>query len=246
MYWRMGGPTPSTVVIGDVHGCGTELRTLLRRVDQHAPRCRLIFIGDLFTKGPQPDLVVSEILSRRARRQRIDLVCGNHELKLRSALRAHHRGVALNHLSGSSARALRTLSGAGMLDDVQQLLEEAVANVEISGGRPRWVCLHGGIDPRRGLSGTSDSVKVHRRAAPGARDWWWDYDGSEGLMIVGHKPLAEPLRVRRQDGRPIVVNVDTGCATGGALTAYWIERDRFLTVPSRQPSRALLLKRSAA
>ncbi len=242
----MGGGTPSTVVIGDVHGCGVELRSLLRRIDQHSPRCRLIFIGDLFTKGPRPDLVLSEILTRRARRQRVDLVCGNHELKLRSALRAHRRGVQLHHLSGSSARTLRTLSDAGMLDDVNPLLEEAVGNVEISGGRPRWVCLHAGIDPMRGLRGTSDSVKVHRRAAPGARDWWWDYDGSDGLMIVGHKPLSAPLRVCRSDGRPIVVNVDTGCAAGGALTAYWIERDRFLSVPSRQSARATVLKRSAA
>ena len=60
--------------------------------------------------------------------------------------------------------------------------------------------------------------------------------GRDGLIIVGHKPLREPLLLRR-DGRPIVVNVDTGCAYGGALTGYVVEEERFLQVPSRQPAR---------
>ena len=70
--------------------------------------------------------------------------------------------------------------------------------------------------------------------APGAQEEL--YDGRDGLLIVGHKPLFEPLMVRRA-GQPAVVNVDTGCAYGGALTGYIVEEDRFLQVPSRQPPR---------
>ena len=51
--------------------------------------------------------------------------------------------------------------------------------------------------------------------------WYDDYDGRDGLILCGHEHQSEPL-IRYHDGRPVVINVDTSCCYGGALTAYVI------------------------
>jgi hypothetical protein len=72
------------------------------------------------------------------------------------------------------------------------------------------------------------------KSAQGEDDWWWKYDGKDGLLIVGHKPLSRPLILRRPDGRAVVAAIDTGCVYGGFLTAYRIGADRLLMIPSKQ------------
>ena len=76
----------ATIVVGDVHGCGAELEQLIQTVERWFPAARLIFVGDLFTKGPEPGRVASAILDRRATGARVELVCGNHDLRLLSAV----------------------------------------------------------------------------------------------------------------------------------------------------------------
>ena len=89
-----------------------------------------------------------------------------------------------------------------------------------------------------GLEGTSRHELIHRKAGPGERHWWDDYDGADGLIVVGHKRVKSPIH-RHHQGRPIAVNVDTGCVSGGRLTSYLVERDEFIAVESRQITRPL-------
>jgi hypothetical protein len=233
----------STLVIGDLHGCGEEFAELLDVA--HRERCdaRLVLVGDLFTKGPRPDLVVDLVMEHRSAGRRVELVCGNHDLRLLEALRKRDAGLPLDALAGSEIQAIRLLDRADRLVAARRLLAEAVGCVCVRGAG--WTVLHGGVVPGAGLEGTSDHDKIHLKAAPGETPWWELYDGRDGLLIVGHKPLLEPLMVRR-GGRPVVVNVDTGCAYGGALTGYCIEEDRFLQVASRQPERDGFTKAAVA
>jgi hypothetical protein len=101
-----------------------------------------------------------------------------------------------------------------------------------AGANGPWAVMHGGIDPRLGLENTPDDVKIHIKALDGEPQWWEHYDGSDGLIIVGHKPLPEPIVLRHPDGRPYVVNVDSGCVYGGWLSAYAIEPDVLFMAPS--------------
>jgi diadenosine tetraphosphatase ApaH/serine/threonine PP2A family protein phosphatase len=50
------------------------------------------------------------------------------------------------------------------------------------------------------------------------RDRW------EKIIVHGHTPSENPERF------PNRINVDTGCVFGGALTAYDVDRDRFISV----------------
>jgi hypothetical protein len=223
-----------TVVIGDVHGCGEELRTLLARIDRAAPHARIVFVGDLLTKGPRPDLVVSEILERRQAGARIELVCGNHEPRALEALMRAGPDAALDAIPPRLAEMVDILADGDLLEDSIELMREALCTNVLRGPNGRWAVVHGGVDPQLGLDRTPPRRRVTIKGAPDEVDWWWSYDGRDGLLVVGHKPLAAPLVLRRADGRAVVVNVDTGCVYGGALSAYRIEQDAIISVPSRQ------------
>jgi len=225
----------STLAIGDVHGCGEELAQLLTRCDRWYPDGRLVFVGDLFTKGPTPGMVTRLIKERRDRGQRIDLLCGNHDLRLRDALRRRRQGAHLDSLGDTEAQTLRLLEKSDDLDDAADLTLEACGRIQLRDPRGRWTVVHGGIDPALGIDRTPDYVKVHIKAPEGSPHWWERYDGRDGLIVVGHKPLADPFIRRNDSGDPLVAVIDTGCAYGGALTAYCLEDDRLIQVPSTQP-----------
>ncbi|MCE9620274.1 MAG: metallophosphoesterase [Planctomycetes bacterium] len=224
----------ATLVIGDLHGCGMEFVELLDIARRDRVDARIILVGDLFTKGPRPDLVVEVISELRAAGRRVESVCGNHDLRLMDALRRCDAGATMDELAPAEEDAIRVLERSGKLTAARRILTETISRTHIQG--PGWAVVHGGIDPQLGLAGTSDFEKIHKKAPPGRPHWWESYNGEDGLIIVGHKPLFEPMVLRR-DGDPIVVNVDTGCAYGGSLTAYCIEEDRLIMVPSQQPSR---------
>lgn len=68
----------STYVIGDVHACYEELQQLLDKISYTPQRDRLLFVGDLINRGPQP-LAVLRFLSKLPSLQ---VVLGNHDLYL--------------------------------------------------------------------------------------------------------------------------------------------------------------------
>ncbi|MFO0828625.1 MAG: metallophosphoesterase [Phycisphaerales bacterium] len=230
-----------TAVVGDVHGCGDELRELLNDIDRARGELPLVFVGDLFTKGPTPHVVVREILDRREAGQPIALVCGNHDQRMLLAIVQAESGVDPEHLARTERTTWHLLRKKRILRQATELLIEAQENVERRGttssqnGSRRFTVVHGGIEPKLGLARTPDQVKIHIKSDDGEPHWWERYRGDDGLIVVGHKPLLEPMVLRKDDDEPIVVNVDTGCAYGNLLTAYLVGEDRLMSVPSRQP-----------
>lgn len=220
----------ATAVVGDVHGCGLELSKLLGRLDQVDPAGRVIFVGDLLTKGPEPGAVIREILNRRESGRLIDLVCGNHDLRMLAALASVQAGGSPSNLGKTERETWQKLAHDGMLRLAMRLMVECAEHPQVGDPQGRWTVVHGGIDPAKGLARTQDDVKIHIKALEGEPHWWERYDGSDGLIIVGHKPLPKPLVLRDDKGAPYVVNVDTGCVYGGALTAYVIESDQLHSV----------------
>jgi hypothetical protein len=220
----------STVAVGDVHGCGGELERLLALVDRWNPGARIVLVGDLFTKGPEPGRVVRVIRDRRAAGQRVDVVCGNHDLRLLGAIVRVQAGASLDLLPRTERVAIELLQRAGHLREATAILTEACDRVEIRDLRGRWTVVHAGIDPELGIDRTPDDVKIHVKALEGEPNWWERYDGREGLIVVGHRPVRDPVLLRRADGSLYFANLDTGCAYGGSLTALCIEDDRILQV----------------
>ena len=228
-----GRAAPRTVAVGDVHGCGAELERLLALVDERLHGARVVLVGDLCTKGPEPGRVVRAIMDRRARGDRVDLVCGNHDLRLLGAVVRLQSGASVDLLPRTERVAIELLQRSGLLREATWLLTEACDQVEVRHPRGTWTVVHAGIDPQLGVERTPDSVKVHLKALEGEPNWWDAYDGREGLIVVGHRPTVEPIVLRDGRGRAYFANIDTGCAYGGELTGYSIETDELLSVPAR-------------
>ena len=93
------GARQRVVIIGDVHGCTAELTELLSKIAPQR-RCedRVLFLGDVLGKGPDP------IGALRLVRQTIDrlpgseMIGGNHEhMLLRGYEKARSEGILLRH-----------------------------------------------------------------------------------------------------------------------------------------------------
>ena len=69
------------ILIGDVHGCLTELQALLGRIAPR-PDDTLVFLGDLVDKGPESPGVVRWV-RHLSRLYHVVLIEGNHEEKHR-------------------------------------------------------------------------------------------------------------------------------------------------------------------
>ncbi len=227
------------LIVGDIHGCGREFRSFMEKVAarREFDEARIILVGDLFSKGPNPELVTREILSRRRDGWQIDLICGNHELRLLGAFGRLHGGVSLDSIGKHERNTIKRLERGGVLAETIPLLLEATRRIQYRILLPEGpaTVVHAGIEPTLGLDGTPDHLKTHIRSAAGEINWWERYDGRDGLVIFGHKPVPEPVIIRDEDGRPIAVNVDTGCIYGGHLSGYHLERGTLLQVRSEQP-----------
>ena len=221
----------NSIVVGDVHGCGEELEELLDFVLEADPSCRIRLVGDLLTKGPEPDRVVRILDEMRLVGVDIASVCGNHDLRLLYSLLRCREGDLDPRSTRHDRETIERLRRADSVDLAIDWLSEIVNRPHCTAGRA--TVIHAGIDPNRGLAGTTMHDLIHRKARSGEPHWWDHYDGRDGLIVVGHKPLRSPLRKMR-NAEVVVVNVDTGCVAGGHLTAYRVETDSFISVESRQ------------
>ena len=70
-----------TIVIGDVHGCFNELAALLQKVKWNEKKDKLVFVGDLVDKGPDPFGVLNWAFQIWKRSGNLICVKGNHEEK---------------------------------------------------------------------------------------------------------------------------------------------------------------------
>ena len=71
--------TGRTFVVGDIHGCATELERLLRRLEL-GPSDRIVFLGDYIDRGSDTRSVVDLLLELKTnRRCQSTFLKGNHE-----------------------------------------------------------------------------------------------------------------------------------------------------------------------
>jgi len=226
-----------TIIIGDVHGCRSELEGLLDQV-AFASGDRLIFVGDLVARGPD-SLGVLDV----ARRTGAIVVRGNHEQKLldwRNARTAWMHGEAaakppISRMHRDIARSLRPVDW--------KLLETAPLFVDLPEHGARIV--HAGVVP--GLSFHAQhpqtlmrirTVRLHSGETRGKRGkaanvlWGTVYAGPP-QVVFGHN-AAPGLQLH-----PWATGLDTGCVYGGHLTAMVLAHGQ--KIPRGLPARRAVL-----
>ena len=234
-------------VIGDVHGCFAELRELLESLGYgvtekmgedgqpiYAVQCpadrTVIFLGDLVDRGPD---VVSVLRLVMGMVQSGSALCvpGNHDVKLlrklwgKNVQLTHGLAETLEQLEAESeefrnevAKFLDSLISHYVLDDGKLVVAHAGMRAEYQGrasGRVREFALYGDT------TGETDEFGL-----PVRYPWATDYRG-EARVIYGHTPVPEPEWLNR------TMNIDTGCAFGGKLTALRYPELELVSIPAK-------------
>ncbi len=221
-----------TIVIGDVHGCNRTLHALLEKVKPEAETDRLVFLGDLFDRGPDSYgvfLTVRNLLKQFG--GSLILLYGNHEdYLLQDHLTRQQRAVW--EAVGRQA-TVRSFRQAG------STMEEAASwlrgHVRVFWRTEEFQCVHAGIkiDPPE-MNDLYTLVHDHNTV--------YDNRYSGKLTVTGHVALekatwfpgngetAEQLadeEIRDLPDRGVIC-IDTGCGKGGRLTAMTVEGNRFI------------------
>ncbi len=223
----------STIAIGDVHGCLEELDELLGSIGHGH---RLVFLGDLVDRGPDPAGVV-----RRVRELGAECVMGNHDEKhvrwaRHEARRATDRTYK-NPMHGMSNERLQQHAAIGA-DGIAFL-----ASLPVKLALPdRWWAVHGGCAPNREFAAQKAATLLRCRwvddggamissADPpaGAQHWATRWSGPE-RVVYGHH--VHDLATPRRDEHAI--GIDTGCCFGGRLTAFVVESGELIQVSARR------------
>ncbi|SCL25707.1 polynucleotide kinase-phosphatase [Micromonospora inyonensis] len=232
-------------VIGDVHGCRSELETLLgrlgytvvrdeagRAVDAvHPEGRRAVFVGDLVDRGPDSPGVLRLAMGMVAAGHAF-AVPGNHENKLVRALSG--RNVQVTHGLAETLAQLaeepeefrrrvevfcRDLVSHLVLDDGRLVVAHAGLKEAYHGrasGRVRSFALYGET------TGETDEFGL-----PVRYPWADDYRG-RAMVLYGHTPTPEPEWVNN------TMCLDTGCVFGGRLTALRYPEKQIVAVPAER------------
>src|SRR5215472_17618189 len=241
-------------VIGDVHGCLSELEALLARLGyeitadergrpagaRHPAGRRAIFLGDLVDRGPDTPGVLRLVIGMVAGG---DALCvpGNHEDKLLRAMRG--RNVKVSHGLAESLAQLAA-EPEEFTDEVAAFLDGLVSHYVLDSGR--LVVAHAGL--REEMHGRASAAvrafalygettgETDEFGLPVRYPWAQDYRG-KAAVVYGHTPVPEAVWVNN------TICIDTGCVFGGRLTALRYPERELVSVPAQrvyyQPARPL-------
>jgi predicted phosphodiesterase len=203
---------PLTIVVGDVHGCRDEAERLLEAVD-FSSGDHLYFLGDLLSRGPDPEGILALLRSTGAKSVR-----GNHDDAL-IQWRVRQKEGQNAPLKGSQRRV------AEVLDEKDwELLESLPLTIEL---RDHHVLLvHAGVVPGLPLAAQPVQALLSMRylgpnnepiEKGGTVLWGSRYEGPPHVLF-GHNAMPEPQL------HPWATGLDTGAVYGGRLTALVLER----------------------
>ncbi|MFD8807216.1 polynucleotide kinase-phosphatase [Streptomyces sp. NPDC059597] len=214
-------------IIGDIHGCSSELESLLAKLGYedgvHPEGRTAVFVGDLVDRGPDSPGVLRRVMGM-VRGGSALCVPGNHENKYGR----HLRGRKVQHTHGL-AETIAQMEGESeeFKDEVRRFLDGLVSHYVLDGGR--LVVCHAGL-PEKYHGRTSGRVRSHALygdttgetdefGLPVRYPWAEDYRG-RAAVVYGHTPVPEATWLNN------TICLDTGAVFGGKLTALrWPERE---------------------
>ncbi|MCA2220132.1 polynucleotide kinase-phosphatase [Nonomuraea aurantiaca] len=231
-------------VIGDIHGCRSELETLLgslgwqiERVEGKAVTARhpagrtAVFVGDLVDRGPDTPGVLRLVMGMVAAGTAI-CVAGNHEAKLVRALNG--RKVTVAHGLQESLDQLAA-EPPEFVERARTFMEGLISHYRLDGGR--LVVAHAGLKEAyhgrasgrvRSFALYGDTTgETDEYGLPVRYPWAEEYRG-RAMVVYGHTPTIKAEWVNN------TICLDTGCVFGGTMTALRYPERELVSVPAEQ------------
>ncbi|MHB8230473.1 MAG: polynucleotide kinase-phosphatase [Vulcanimicrobiaceae bacterium] len=232
-------------IIGDVHGCGSELRALLRDLGykreafdgttgwRHPKGRRAVFVGDIVDRGPNV-VDVLRLVMEMVEAGTALCVQGNHENKL--ARKLDGRNVTVSHgLEETLAQidALPEDERPPFVQSVRAFIENQRSHYWLDSGN--LVVAHAGLREEmhgRGSRAVREFAlygettgETDEFGLPVRYNWAAEYRG-KAVVAYGHTavPSAEWLNK--------TICLDTGCVYGGRLTALRYPELEIVDVPA--------------
>ncbi len=202
-----------TLIIGDIHGCYTELLELLDRAAIGADDL-VVSVGDLVDRGPDPGPVLDLFRTR----PNTLAILGNHERKHIRQVFSYSQQVTREQLGERYADHVRWLSG-----------------LPYHWERPDIRVVHWGLYPGVPLDEVPEDVRAgttsgdaRLREKFGERPWY-DFYEDDVPVAFGHAVVgAEPLILRDR-----IYGLDTGACHGMRLTGLLLPSFKIVSVPAR-------------
>jgi len=235
-----------TFAVGDVHGCIEELRELLALVDYRPEVDRLIFVGDLVDRGPDPAGVVRHVRDLQKRGDVI-VTIGNHEEKLvRWFLRVKQERTTGKPNKMTPPRVDRLAQWQTLSDEDVQWLSDLPLAIGVA---PGWSVVHAGFEdvpmdrqkPDKVIrcrwiypeSGLMAPFKKGTLDQPDGSVYWTERWRGPEHVVYGH--AVHSLENPRVDkiGDIECWGIDTGCCFGGRLTALCLESREIAQVAAK-------------
>ncbi|UOQ43418.1 bis(5'-nucleosyl)-tetraphosphatase PrpE [Halobacillus salinarum] len=232
-------------IIGDVHGCLTELKQLFSELGYYwknglpvHPEGRTpVFLGDITDRGPDSIHCIRIVYQLVVKTKRARFVPGNHCDKLYRYFLGNP--VRETHGLETTTEEFRALSAKDQVEiknEFMELMETSPLYHVLS--EVNAVVAHAGIreedigrDNKRVrtfvLYGDITGEKLPD-GRPERRDWAQGYKGNQWI-VYGHTPVLKPRFVNK------TVNIDTGCVFGNELTAFRLPEEELVSVPSSMP-----------
>ncbi|WP_030293954.1 polynucleotide kinase-phosphatase [Streptomyces katrae] len=222
-------------IIGDIHGCSSELETLLGKLGYedgvHPEGRTAVFVGDLVDRGPDSPGVLRRVMGMVGSGNAL-CVPGNHENKLGRYL----KGSKVQQTHGLA----ETIEQLGhepeeFVEEVREFIRGLVSHYVLDGGK--LVVCHAGL-PEKYHGRTSGRVRSHALygettgetdefGLPVRYPWAEDYRG-KAVVVYGHTPVPNTAWINN------TICLDTGAVFGGKMTALrWPERE-LVDVPAEK------------
>jgi serine/threonine protein phosphatase 1 len=217
--------------IGDIHGCATQLITLLGRIPYDRKRDTLIFLGDYINRGPDTKGVLNILLELKKSCADIHFLKGNHEQELLEYSATGHtdslralRGMGVEATVESYGARVNSLTGLVCFPLEHR---EFLYSLKFFHLQDDYLFIHADINkellscPMKESEGRMPRYIMETGLLSSRRLAQEQTTGIDTFIVFGHIAFASPLFLADRIG------IDTGAVYGNMLTAVELPAFRF-------------------
>lgn len=219
-------------VIGDIHGCSTELQSLLEKLPLSL-NSKIVFVGDYVDRGENSKEVIEIILNLKNYYDVVTLM-GNHEAMFLDFIQdpgSTDAGAFIYNGGSATLASYATQKGNYLIPDEHVAF---LRNLKLFSQTEKYFFVHAGV-PDVPLDRVIPAL--HKNDLLWVRESFHNSKFNWNKLIIhGHTPVQKVEVTSKR------VNVDTGCVFDNCLSAYEAISGEVYSVKKSKKSRHIFLR----